>query len=45
MKDDDYSEATLLAHNVGGYVDVIRDKYEKERRPTDPPTFEERHCA
>jgi hypothetical protein len=33
--------STLLAHNVGDYVDVIRDKYEKERKPTDPPTFEE----
>lgn|ERR1700674_607364 len=33
--------STLLAHNVGDYVDVIRDRYEEERKPTDPETFEE----
>ena len=31
--------STLLAHNVGDYVDEVRDRYQEERSPSDPETF------
>ena len=33
--------SALLAHNVGDYVDEVRDRYQEERSPSDPKTFEE----
>jgi Protein of unknown function (DUF4238) len=43
LRNPEYISAmsALLARNVGDYVDAVKDSYEKERRPTDPPTFEE----
>lgn len=43
LRNPEYISAmsALLARDVGGYVEAVKDQYVKERKPTDPATFEE----